>query len=124
MTRAYLDSAPPRAGIIRRVGNRLSDLSPSTRAVVFGGAAVLPREQGGLRGLLRRRIESLLGEFRSTAGPLELLSVGGWPAVGLRDPEETGEPRYRELRDPNPFLGVSLLKRIQTEYEKKGEPIS
>jgi len=81
--------APPSTETIaRRVGGLLT------------GAASLRREESGLRGLLRRRIESLLGEFRTTGSPLELLSVGGWPAVGLQDPPETCAGRVLVLNAP------------------------
>lgn len=69
MPRAYPDSTPLRAGIIGRLGNRLSELNPLTRAVVLGLAAVLALLIG------------VFGAFRvlgsgSVLGDVELLGVG------------------------------------------------
>ena len=80
MARAYLDSAPSQPGIIWCLGNRLSDLSPLTRAVVLGLAAVLALMIGAF------------GAFRvfgsgSVLGDVELLGV----AIGGLTEEEAAQ---------------------------------
>jgi hypothetical protein len=52
-----------------------------------GGASVRGSDPW-LRGILRRRLESLYGEFRSVPGSFRLVSVGGQPGLA---PDEAGE---------------------------------
>lgn len=91
---------PSDATIARRVGSLLL------------GVANLRREEGGLRGLLRRRSEALLAEFRSSVAPPELLSVGGQPAVGLSDPSETCAARLLLLNAPRASLAAAGGRRL------------
>lgn len=91
LARALADTGEPRPApesVARLVGGLLF------------GAAALHGEEAGLRGMLRRRIEALLGEFRRTGEDLELLTVGGNPAVGLKDPVETCGGRVLVLNAP------------------------
>jgi hypothetical protein len=95
-----LDTAPPRvaallAAQVRALSN-LGSLRPSDEAgahllgVPFGGSASV-RGGGSLRDVLRRRIESLYGEFRALPAEFRLVSANGQPGVAPDAAGESGE---------------------------------
>ena len=93
MSRAYPDSTLSRTGIIRHLGNRLSDLNPLTRAVVLGVAAVIALTIGGF------------GAFRVLGSGSVLGDVGllGVSIGGLTEPDaelaiDSAEPDHRRDR--------------------------
>ncbi|UCE84697.1 MAG: hypothetical protein JSU66_10035 [Deltaproteobacteria bacterium] len=72
----------------------LSDLGatrppPEARARLLGcgleGGARFERPEDSLRGLLRRRVESVHGEFRSVDGAFEFVAVGNQPGIAVED---------------------------------------
>jgi len=92
--------APPRlakllAASLRALSN-LGESSPSGLArarlqgLPFEGSALL-RGTGSLHALLRHRIESLYGEFRSLPPTFRLVSAGGQPGVAPDAEGESGE---------------------------------
>ncbi len=66
-------------------------LPPEAAARLLGsvleGGAFFERRGLTLRGLLRRRIEALHGEFRAIATPFEMVEVGGHPGIAGRGGE-------------------------------------
>jgi hypothetical protein len=57
-------------------------------STAFGGGAAFHDGLPWLRGILRKRVESVYGEFRTLSGELRLVSSSGHPAVSL---SRTGE---------------------------------
>ena len=95
-----LDTAPPRvAALLAAQARALSNLGsaqPSAEAgahllgVPFGGSASV-RGGGSLRDVLRRRIESLYGEFRALPAGFRLVAANGQPGVAPDAAGESGE---------------------------------
>jgi hypothetical protein len=95
---AELSAAPARLALLLAAQTRaLSNLgiaqpSDAARARLLGapleGSAVVRGEKPWLSDILRRRVESLYGEFRSLPDTFRLVSAGGQPGVA---PDATGE---------------------------------
>jgi hypothetical protein len=95
-----IDAAPPRvAALLAAQVRALSNLGatpPSAEAgayllgVPFGGSASV-RGGGSLRDVLRRRIESLYGEFRALPAEFRLVAANGQPGVAPDASGESGE---------------------------------
>ncbi len=93
-----VEEAPPRLRRILDAQVRalccLGETTPSGNArarllgAPFEGGASVRGSDPWLRTILRRRVESLYGEFRALAGRFRLVSVSGQPGVA---PDEAGE---------------------------------
>ena len=124
-TTSYARGLPPEAvdpplalhpvlgGLVRA----LSDLgetapAPEARARLLGGllvgAATLGGRDGGLRGLLRRRIATLFGEFRALDDSFELVSIANQPGVAAEGRDEIFSGRVLVLNAPAPALADAL----------------
>lgn len=107
---AELEAAPPAlrtlfAAVERSLSNLAgSGASPQARARLLGsvleGGCVLAGGNGWLRGLLRRRIESLFGEFRTLAGRARLVTVAGQPGLAVEDSDEIWAGRGLVINAP------------------------
>ncbi len=86
--------------------------SPEARARLLGlaleGTALLSPGQGGLRGLLRRRIESLYGEFRSVNGAFRLVAAAQQPGIELDGTGEILVGRALVLNAPRDALARAI----------------
>jgi len=86
--------------------------SPEARARLLGLAlestALLASGEGGLRGLLRRRIESLYGEFRSVSGAFRLIAAAHQPGIELGDSGEILVGRALVLNAPRDALARAV----------------
>lgn len=88
-----------------RALSNLGAAAPSgeARARLVGGllrGGVSVGGDGQLRGLLRRRVESLYGEFRPVDGPLRLLSVAQQPGLSVGGSKEIWTGRALVLNAP------------------------
>ena len=86
--------------------------SPEARARLLGLAlestALLAPGEGGLRGLLRRRIESLYGEFRSVSGAFRLIAAAQQPGIELGGSGEILVGRALVLNAPRDALACAI----------------
>jgi hypothetical protein len=115
---AEVASAPPALGALFAAQVRaLSNLgasapSPEARARLLGlaleGTALLAPGPGGLRGLLRRRLESLYGEFRSLSGAFRLVAAAQQPGVELGSTGEILVGRALVLNAPRDALARAI----------------
>jgi hypothetical protein len=118
-----LDSAPPRvAALLSAQARALSNLGatqPSPEAgahllgAPFGGSASV-RGGGSLRDVLRRRIESLYGEFRALPAEFRLVAAGGQPGVAPDAAGESGEVwvgRAFVLNAPRAALAAAVAQQ-------------
>jgi len=115
---ACVASAPERlAALLAAQVRALSNLgasapSPEARARLLGlaleGGARLAPGEGGLRGLLRRRIESLHGEFRSVSGAFRLIAAAQQPGVELGRSGEICVGRALVLNAPREALARAV----------------
>jgi hypothetical protein len=115
---AAVASAPVRlAALFAAQVRALSNLgasapSPEARARLLGlaleGTAQLAPGQDGLRGLLRRRIQSLYGEFRSVSGAFRLVAAAQQPGVELDGTGEVLVGRALVLNAPRDALARAV----------------
>jgi hypothetical protein len=115
---AAVASAPQRlAALFAAQVRALSNLgasapSPEARARLLGLAlestALLATGEGGLRGLLRRRIESLYGEFRSVTGAFRLISTAQQPGIEVGGSGEILAGRALVLNAPRDALARAV----------------
>ena len=86
--------------------------SPEARARLLGlaleGTALLAPGQDGLRGLLRRRIQALYGEFRSVSGAFRLVATAQQPGVELDGSGEVLVGRALVLNAPRDALARAV----------------
>ncbi|MFI5216415.1 MAG: hypothetical protein ACHQ3O_07715 [Candidatus Limnocylindria bacterium] len=86
--------------------------SPEARARLLGLAlestALLAPGESGLRGLLRRRIESLHGEFRSVSGAFRLIAAAQQPGIELASSGEILVGRALVLNAPRDALARAI----------------
>ena len=117
---AEFASAPPRARfVLETICEALADgavPSPEAQARLLGGvlsgAAVLAGADGGLRGILRRRVESLFGEFRSVSGSIRLVEVAHQPGLTVGDSNEIWAGRALILNAPRTALAGVLTQDV------------
>jgi hypothetical protein len=112
-----LDALPPRLAAAleaqRRAVARLgaAEPSPEARARSLGapleGAASI-RGTPWLREILRQRVLSLYGEFRSLAGPLSLVAAAGQPGVAQPGSEEVWAGRVLVVNAPLAALARAI----------------
>jgi hypothetical protein len=128
---ASVASAPPKlAALFAAQVRALSNLgasapSPEARARLLGialeGTALLAPGEGGLRGLLRRRIESLYGEFRSVTGGFRLVATAQQPGVEIESSGEICVGRALVLNAPRDALARAVGEDPVPE-PLRGEP--
>jgi hypothetical protein len=119
---ATVAAAPPRlaallAAQVRTLSNLgVAEPGPAARARLLGapfeGGASL-RGDAWLREVLRRRIESLYGEFRPVPSPFRLVSAGGQPGVAPDGNGESGElwvARAFVLNAPRAALAAAVAQ--------------
>jgi hypothetical protein len=86
--------------------------SPEARARLLGsgleGGAAFGKPGGSLRGLLRRRIETLHGEFRTIGCPFELIELGDHPGIARIGPEDFWLGRALLLNAPASLVAGAL----------------
>jgi hypothetical protein len=86
--------------------------SPEARARLLGlaleGGTRFSGGKGGLRRLLRRRIESLHGEFRSVSGSFRLVSAANQPGIAMEQQREVWVGRALVLNAPRQALASAL----------------
>lgn len=86
--------------------------SPEARARLLGLAlestALLAPGEGGLRGLLRRRIETLYGEFRTVSGAFRLIATAQQPGIELGGSGEILVGRALVLNAPRESLARAI----------------
>ncbi len=100
------------AAQIRVLSNLGSTLPPpEAQARLLGapieGSAGLLGEKGGLRRLLRRRIESLYGEFRTIPSGLRLIAAANQPGVATEATREVWVGRALVLNAPRQALAAA-----------------
>lgn len=85
---------------------------PEARARLLGspleGGAFYASADGFLRSLLRRRIQALLGEFRSIAGRFELVTLGHQPGIAAAGGHDVWLGRALVLNAPRASLAAAL----------------
>jgi len=79
---------------------------------VLGGGTTLGGADGWLRGMLRRRIESLFGEFRSVSGSIRLVSVAHQPGLAIGDSNEIWAGRTLVLNAPRAALARAMAEQV------------
>lgn len=88
--------------------------SPEARARLLGlaleGSALLAPGEGGLRGLLRRRIESLHGEFRSLNGAFRLIAAAQQPGIEVGATGDIWVGRALVLNAPRDALARTIAE--------------
>jgi hypothetical protein len=77
---------------------------------LLGGGAVLGGGDGWLRGMLRRRLAALFGEFRSVSGPMRLVGVAHQAGVAMGDSDEIWAGRALVLNAPRAALATHLAQ--------------
>lgn len=86
--------------------------SDAASARLLGGLLAGGTVQGGtdgwLRGLMRRRAESLFTEFREVDGPIRFVSVAGQPGVAVGGSDEIWAGRALVLNAPRAALADAL----------------
>ncbi len=90
------ETAPPPEARARLLG------VPLEGGIAFGGG------DPGLRELLRRRIRSVYGEFRSVSGPFELVEAAGNPGIALQHTGDVWIGRTLILNAPRAALARAL----------------
>ena len=88
----------------RRRGARAQ---PMIRAEVEGGSSFRGNPTW-LRDLLKRRIESLFGEFRSLSGSFELVRASNQPGVAVNDQDEIWIGKLLVLNAPRAVIGSAI----------------
>jgi hypothetical protein len=112
---AELAEAPPALAAVleaqTRALSRLGAAAPTREArarllgaPLEGGASI--RGVPWLREILRQRVLSLYGEFRTLAGPFALVAVAGQPGVAPEGSEEVWTGRLLVLNAPLPALAA------------------
>jgi hypothetical protein len=90
--------------------------SPEARARLLGallaGATTLGGADGWLRGMLRRRLAALFGEFRSLSGPIRLVTVAQQPGIALGNSDEIWAGRAMILNAPRAALAGALAQDV------------
>ncbi len=74
----------------------------------LAGGGAFGRPEAGIRPLLRQRIESLHGEFRTLAGPFRLAELGEDPGLARLGPEDVWLGRALLLNAPAALLAAAL----------------
>ena len=105
--------APVLAAQVRALCNlATADPAPEARARLLGtgllGGASFNEAPPWLAGILRRRVETVYGEFRSLAGDFSLVALEGQPGVAPRDSDEIWLGRALVLAAPSSAL-VAVL---------------
>jgi hypothetical protein len=109
-------ASPPLARFLAAQVRALSNLGdapapPEAQARLLGapleGSAALRGERGGLRGLLRQRIEALYGEFRAIPGGLRLIAAANQPGVAMDGTREVWVGRALVLNAPREGLAAA-----------------
>jgi len=92
--------------------------SPEARARLLGsgleGGAAFSEPGASLRGLLRRRIETLHGEFRTIGCPFEIIELGDHPGIARIGPEDFWLGRAMLVNAP-----TSLVARALEGWDRK-----
>jgi hypothetical protein len=105
--RSVLD-APVRA--LSNLGDR--EPSPEARARLIGGllrgGVAMSGGDGYLRGLLRRRIATLYGEFRAVEGGFRLVSVSNQPGIAVGGSREIWTGRALMLNAPVAAISAAV----------------
>jgi len=73
-----------------------------------GGSAFLSTAEGELRGLLRRRVLALFGEFRQLSGRFQLVVLGNAPGIALEGSHDVWLGRVLILNAPRGALAAAL----------------
>jgi hypothetical protein len=73
-----------------------------------GGAAFAAASEGFLRGLLKRRIQALFGEFRTLGGAFELVTVGHAPGIAAQGANDVWVGRALIVNAPRSALAAAL----------------
>jgi hypothetical protein len=100
---------------IRALSNLgVSTPSPEALARLLGqsqeGSALFAGGEYWLHALLRRRIESLYGEFRTMPGPFRVVSVSNQPGVALDDTSEAWCGRVLLVNAPRSALAAAVAQ--------------
>jgi hypothetical protein len=74
----------------------------------LAGGGAFARPEAGIRPLLRQRIESLHGEFRTLAGPFRLAELGEDPGLARLGPEDIWLGRALLVNAPAALLAAAL----------------
>ena len=86
--------------------------SPEARARLLGsglgGGAGFERPEDSLRGLLRRRVEAVHGEFRSVDRAFEFVTVGNQPGIAVDDSGDVWVGRAMLVNAPSASLAGFL----------------
>lgn len=130
-----LEEAPPRLRAILDAQVRALSLlgagapSPLAQARLLGapleGGAAVRGNDPWLRGILRRRVESLYGEFRGVPERFRLVSVGGQPGLAPDEDGESGEVwvgRALVLNAPRSALAAAVCQNPAPEILEGPRP--
>ncbi len=93
------EAAPPPEARARLLGSALE-----------GGAGFASAAEGQLRGLLRRRIQALFGEFRAISGRFELVEMGNAPGITVEGSQDVWLGRVMLLNAPRASLAAALAE--------------
>jgi hypothetical protein len=114
--RALLD-APVRA--LSNLGDR--EPSPEARARLIGGllrgGVAMSGGEGYLRGLLRRRITTLYGEFRSLDGGFRIVSVQQQPGIAVGGAKEIWTGRALLLNAPAAAVAAAADEPLPSPFD-------
>jgi hypothetical protein len=97
------------------------DPSPEARARLIGGllrgGASMSGGDGYLRGLLRRRISTLYGEFRALDGPFQLVTVSGQPGLSVSGSKEIWTGRALLLNAPRAAVAAAAEAPVPDAFD-------
>jgi hypothetical protein len=114
--RSLLD-APVRA--LSNLGD--SEPSPEARARLIGGllrgGVAMSGGDGYLRGLLRRRISNLYGEFRELDGGFRLVSVQNQPGIAVGGSKEICTGRALLVNAPNAAISAASEEPMPSAFD-------
>ncbi|HME73096.1 MAG TPA: hypothetical protein VKM54_24990 [Myxococcota bacterium] len=91
------EATPPPEARARLLGSALE-----------GGSAFLPAAEGELRGLLRRRVQALFGEFRQISGRFQLVAMGNAPGIAVEGSHDVWLGRVLIVNAPRSALAAAL----------------
>jgi hypothetical protein len=86
------------------------------------GGAVIGGGDGWLRGMLRRRIDSLYGECRSISSPIRLVSVAQQPGLAIANSDEIWAGRVLVLNAPRAALASACAQAPPPEILRVPAP--
>ncbi|HYB13389.1 MAG TPA: hypothetical protein VEG67_07950, partial [Myxococcota bacterium] len=91
------ETTPPPEARARLLGSALE-----------GGSTFVPAAEGELRGLLRRRVLALFGEFRQVSGRFQLVAMGNAPGIAVEGSHDVWLGRVLIVNAPRSALAAAF----------------